>query len=163
MKTLIYPASPSHIDSEKLVPSLDFKKQVTKVIFSIVMFFIVYILLLVAAIGIAIGLFYLGIAIIIAIPRMITLVLGVGLMGVGVSVIFFLIKFIFAVSKVDRGSMIEIKEKDQPQLFAFIRKLTEESKTPFPKKIFISDAVNASVSYNSSFWSMFLPVKINLE
>ena len=59
--------------------------------------------------------------------------------------------------------MIALSEHDQPKLFAFIRQLTTEANAPFPKRIFISADVNAAVFYNSSFWSMFLPVKKNLK
>lgn len=159
----MYPPSPVDVDNRKLLPSLSFKNQVSKVIVSIILFFLVYILLLLTATGLAIGCFYLGIKIIIAMPKFITLVAGLGLMAVGFSVILFLIKFIFAVSKNENASRALVTEVEQPELFRFIRKLTDETKTPFPKKIYLSDAVNASVFYNSSFWSMFMPVRKNLE
>jgi Zn-dependent protease with chaperone function len=126
-------------------------------------FFIVYILLVLAAAALAIACFYFGVFIIINAPRIFTIMVGLGLMALGISVVFFLIKFIFAVSKNINDSRIEIKEEDQPELFSFIRTLSKETKTPFPKKIFLTSDVNASVFYNSSFWSMFFPVKKNLE
>jgi Zn-dependent protease with chaperone function len=43
------------------------------------------------------------------------------------------------------------------------KKLSVDVKTKFPKKIFIVPDVNASVFYNSSFWSMFFPIRKNLE
>lgn len=140
-----------------------FKKQAGKVMSSIFLFFLVYLLLVIASVGLAIACFYMGIAIIVALPRLLTIILGLGLIAVGGSVIFFLIKFIFAVSKNENPGRIEVKESDQPRLFAFIRELTQQTNTQFPKKIFISPDVNACVFYNSSFWSMFLPVRKNLE
>lgn len=163
MNALLYPASPVVTDGKKLAPSAAFKQQVSKVIVSIVLFFMVYLILIIAATGLAIACFYIGLSVIIAMPKFITIMLGLGLMGVGVSVVFFLIKFIFAVSKNENARRIEIKEADQPQLFAFIKKLTKETQTTFPKKIYLSPDVNACVFYNSSFWSMFLPVRKNLE
>ena len=163
MSLFQYPPSPTFVDAKKLNPSNAFKKQVTKTIFSIVLFFVVYILLVIAAIGLAIACFYFGIVIISAIANFMSLLAGLGLMAVGISVIFFLVKFIFAVTKNENPSRIEIFEADQPALFEFIRKLSNETKTPFPKKIFISPDVNACVFYNSSFWSMLFPVRKNLE
>lgn len=163
MSSALYPEGPQSFDAQKLLPSSDFKKQVGKVVTSIILFFIVYLLLILAATALAIGCFYLGVSIIIAAPRFLTLMLGLGLMAVGGSVLFFLVKFVFAVSKDENSGRVEIKENDQPALFAFIRKLSVETNTAFPKKIFISPDVNACVFYNSSFWSMFLPVKKNLE
>lgn len=143
--------------------SESFKKQAGKVVFSIFLFFVVYLLLVLASVALAVGCFYLGIAIIIAAPKILTILLGLGLIAVGGSVIFFLIKFIFSVTKNENPLRVEVKEADQPKLFAFIRELTKQTNTHFPKKIFISPDVNACVFYNSSFWSMFLPVKKNLE
>lgn len=84
-------------------------------------------------------------------------------MAVGVSVIVFLVKFIFAVARDENSQRVEITEEQHPRLYAFVRRLTTETQTPFPKKIFISPSVNACVFYNSSFWSMFFPVRKNLE
>ena len=161
--SLTYPLSPERIDESKLGLSAQFKKQVGITLFSIVLFFIVYILLVLASIALAIACFYGGFWIITSFPRFITIMVGAGIMCLGLSVIFFLIKFIFAVSKDENPSRVQITQEDQPMVFAFVRKLTEETNTPFPKKIFVSPDVNAAVFYNSSFWSMFLPVRKNLE
>ena len=163
MEVLRYPPSPNTAEGKKINPSPEFRKQVSKVVGSIILFFIVYILLMLAAAALAVVCFYAGIAIIIAMPRLIGLLIGVGLMCLSISVIYFLIKFIFAKSKDENSSRVEIKKEEQPRLFAFISRLSKETHTPFPKKIFLSPNVNASVFYNSSFWSMFLPVKKNLE
>lgn len=163
MPDFIYPPAPVFTDVQKLNPSPAFKKQVVKVITSIMLFFAVYLILIVAAVALAIVCCYLGIQLIIAMPKFITLIAGLGMVAVGGSVIFFLVKFIFAVSKNENPNRIEITEEEQPELFSFIRRLSEETKTPFPKKIFISPDVNACVFYNSSFWSMFFPVRKNLE
>lgn len=161
MKTQHYPPAPAHAMPVK--PSAAFKKEVVKVTVSIVLFFIVYLLLMLAAVALAAGCFAGGIAIMVGLGSLIGLVAGVGLMAVGVSVVFFLIKFIFSGTKNEDPSRIQIYEADQPELFAFIRQLAADTQTRFPKKIFISPAVNACVFYNSSFWSMFFPVRKNLE
>ena len=109
MSSFNYPPSPAFVAAEKLNPSKAFKKQVVKTIFAIILFFVVYILLVIAAIGLAIACFYFGIVIMSAVTNFISLVAGVGLMAVGVSVIFFLVKFIFAVTKnetPDRKSVV---------------------------------------------------------
>jgi Zn-dependent protease with chaperone function len=99
----------------------------------------------------------------IEIPRFLTLLLGAGLIGLGVMVFVFLIKFLFARSSSDESDSIEVKEKDQPELVAFIHQIAKETNTPVPKKIFLSPEVNACVFYHSSFWSMFFPVRKNLK
>jgi Zn-dependent protease with chaperone function len=163
MDNAIYPAAPAGVTPEKLAVSPAFRKQVSAVIGSIVLFALVYLILVIAAVGLAIACCWLGIALIIALPKFLTLMVGLGLMGVGISVIVFLFKFIFAVAKDENSRRVAVTEEEQPRLFAFIRRLTEETQTPFPQKIYISPDVNACVFYNSSFWSMFLPVRKNLE
>lgn len=163
MENNLYPPAPIHVDPEVLNISPAFRKQVGSVITSIILFAIVYLLLVAAAIVLAIVLCWLGVAIIVAKPMFLTLILGLGLMAVGVSVIVFLVKFIFAVARDENSQRVEITEEQHPRLYAFVRRLTTETQTPFPKKIFISPSVNACVFYNSSFWSMFFPVRKNLE
>jgi len=163
MEDFTYPPSPAAAEEKKIVLSPAFRKQVSKVIGSIVLFLIVYLLLVLAAAALAVACFYFGVALIIELPKFITVLIGGGLMCLSISVIYFLIKFMFATSKDENSSRVEITEEDQPRLFAFIRQLSTETHTPLPQKIFLSPDVNACVFYNSSFWSMFLPVKKNLE
>ena len=158
-----YPANPVNVPASVTEPKNSFKKEVTRVMSNILLFFFVYIILFLLSIGLIIACFYGGLAIIVAVPKLITIIAGLGLIGLGVMVFIFLIKFLFAVTRYDRSGIIEVKEEEQPKLFAFIRQLTKDTQTPFPKKIFISPEVNACVFYDSSFWSMFFPIKKNLQ
>lgn len=143
--------------------SLNFKTQVYKAIFSILLFIIVYFLLLAFAIGIAITSGYAAIFAITQHPSFITLMLGIGLIGVGFFILFFMVKFLFAKSKSDYSHLTEINIKEEPELYKMIQELVDEIGTDFPKRIYISPEVNASVFYDSSFWSMFFPIKKNLH
>src|SRR5690606_16051535 len=78
-------------------------------------------------------------------------------------ILYFLIKFIFATNKTDTSDFIEITQDEQPELFAMIHDLVKEIETDFPQKVFLSHNVNASVFYDSTFWSMFFPVRKNLQ
>ena len=158
-----YPPSPAGVDDKVLQPSSAFKRDVFKVMGSILFFILTYLVLVAAACVLAALCAYGGIALVFALPKFFTLMIGLGLVGVGLMVLFFLLKFIFKRTKTDRSQMLEIKESDQPELFAFIRRLTKDTRTPFPKKIYLSQEVNASVFYDSGFWSMFFPVKKNLN
>jgi Zn-dependent protease with chaperone function len=140
-----------------------FRRQVRTVIGAILLFMAVYLLLVAAAVGLAIGCGYLGIAIFIHLTNFYGIIIGLGIFAVGISVLVFLVKFIFAVSRDVNSDRMEITEAEQPRLFAFIRRLAVETQVPFLKKIFLSPNVNACVFYNSSFWSMFLPIRKNLE
>jgi len=141
----------------------NFKKMATRAILSIVFFIVVYILLIGFAIGLTIACGYFGLGIVAAHPSFITIVLGIGVASIGVLVLIFLIKFLFSTHKIDRSHLVEIKSSDEPELFSFIQKIVDEVDTDFPKKIYLSSDVNASVFYDSSFWSMFFPIKKNLQ
>lgn len=159
----LYPANPVGVSPSITQPSAAFKKEVGGVMGSIVIFFIVYLLLFLLSIALIIGCVYAGIAIIIHLTSFIGIVAGIGLIGLGIMVFIFLVKFLFAVSRFDRSNSIEIFEAEQPELFGFIRQVTKDTHTPFPKKIYLSPDVNACVFYDSSFWSMFLPIRKNLQ
>jgi Zn-dependent protease with chaperone function len=140
-----------------------FRKSTVRAIFSIALFLVTYILLILFAVGIT-GLFgYLGIMLILFKPMFLTLMVGLGLISMGVLVLVFLLKFMFSRNKQDLSHLVEIKQTEQPELFGFLQAIVDEVKTDFPKKVFMSTDVNAAVFYDSSFWSMFLPIKKNLQ
>lgn len=161
--SILYPATPVNVPESITQPSAAFKREVSRVMISIVLFIAVYVLMFVLSIGLVAACAYGGLALIVAVPNGFIIFIGIGIISLGIMVFIFLVKFLFAVSKYDKSHSIEIKEQDQPQLFAFIRQLTKDVQTPFPKKIFLSPDVNAAVFYNSGFWSMFLPVRKNLQ
>ncbi len=155
------PATQPTADANILQPSPKFKKQVTNVIWALVLFIIVYILLFIVGMAIAAAMVTVGCALLMSLRMFLILVLGIGLILSGVMLAFFLIKSIFI--KSPKGSKrYEVTEDEQPELFDFIRQLTDESGAPFPKHIYLSPEVNASVFFDSSFWSMFFPVRKNL-
>ena len=158
-----YPPGPINVSPEITNPSVAFKTEVKKVMSSILLFFIVYIIMIALSIALAVFCVYAGIIVITSVGHWLGILAGLGIISTGVLVFIFLIKFIFSVKKFDESGSIEIKEEDQPRLFSFIRQLTKDTQTPFPKKIILSPEVNASVFYNDSFWSMMFPVRKNLQ
>lgn len=143
--------------------SENFKKQAYKSIFSIVLFVIVYVLLLFVSIALFIASFYCAKFIISSKPSIFTLMLAIGLVAVGFFIVFFMVKFIFKKNETDFSGYTEIDVNEEPELKKMIEELVNEIGTDFPKRVYLSHEVNASVFYNSSFWSMFLPVKKNLH
>ena len=159
----LYPDTPANVPAAITQPSVAFKKEVKGVLGSIVLFLIVYLLMFLLSIGLVFGCIYGGIAIVTNIRGIFGILAGVGLIGVGIMVFVFLVKFLFSVVRFDRSKSVEVTEDEQPELFAFIRQVTIDTQTPFPKKIYLSPDVNACVFYDSAFWSMFLPIKKNLQ
>ena len=74
--------------------------------------------------------------------------------GMAVMLFLFLLKFIFKKNSGSGTDHVEIKERDHPKLFQFIRQLSDEVGAPFPKKIFVNHEINASVFYNSTVFSL---------
>lgn len=161
--TFQYPPSPVLKDDSLLQPSPSFKENVYAMIRGITGFVMLYILMIISSAALLAGCCFIGFGMIVFKPMWLTLAAGLGIAALGIMVFLFLVKFIFAKTSEEDALQVEIKEKDHPQLFAFIRQLTEEVKTDFPKRIFLVPDVNAAVLYNSGFWSMFLPVRKNLR
>lgn len=157
-----YPPRPEGVSESVVLPSESFQSEIQKVLGGIFLFLATYIVLILGAIAFALLLCFVAYLLVVAFPRLITLVIALALALSGLMIIYFLIKFIFAKKSVDRSHLIEVKRKNEPKLFEFIDKVNEETGSPKPKKIFLSNEVNAYVFYDSHFWSMFFPTKKNL-
>ena len=152
----------AHMSSQLWEPSAHFKKEVFKSILAIAGFILVYIAVFILTLGLVAASIYVGLVLMFTLNLFASLI-GGGLIGLGVMVFVFLVKFLFASAPVDASDSIEITEVEQPELVRFIYQIAEEAQTPRPGKILLSSDVNACVFYHSSFWSMFLPVKKNLK
>jgi Zn-dependent protease with chaperone function len=142
----------------------NFRRMAFRSVFSIVLFVFTYLLLIALGIGVILLCGLIAYFLVVSKAMFITLMLALGFIGMGFLIFFFLIKFIFSKSnKIDRSHLLEITEKQQPELFKLIHEIVTEVQTKFPKKVYLSSDVNASVFYDSSFWSMFFPVKKNLQ
>ncbi|SEM36024.1 Zn-dependent protease with chaperone function [Chryseobacterium taichungense] len=139
-----------------------YQSKLISAIVSILVFFTVYFVLILISLGLIFLLGYAAVKIIALHANYLTVLLALGLFSVGLVVFYFLIKFIFIKNNYSTRHLIEVNRKNQPELFAIIDEIVAETKVKMPGKVFFSPEVNASVSYNSLFWSMFLPVKKNL-
>jgi Zn-dependent protease with chaperone function len=158
-----FPKAPENINRQILEPSAAFRQEVFGVLKSILLFIATYFMLVLSACGLAVLCGMAGFWLITTITNLWVLIFGIGLIGVGLMVLFFLFKFVFKRNVVDRSNMTEIKEKDHPLLFEFIKRTAKETQTPLPKRVYLTPDVNASVFYDSGFWSMFLPIRKNLN
>ena len=75
----------------------------------------------------------------------------------------FLIKPLFSFTKNEKPERVEIIREDCPELFSMIYDLADSVKCKRPKHVYLTTDVNACVFYDTSFWSIFFPVKKNLE
>lgn len=159
MSDIFYPASPEVDKSELTRMTGKYRSQVIMNLFAIILFFVLYLCM----IALAAGLIYLAWDYPLSRDFSKWEVLAkVGSVAMSVMFFLFLLKFLFKKTSTDNPSNIEIFEKDHPELFSFIGKLSAEVGAPFPKKIFVNHEINASVFYNSTVLSLFMPVKKNL-
>lgn len=140
-----------------------FKIATFKAVVALLSFLLFYALLLIGAFSLTGLCFYWAILLIGLHFSVLTVLLGIGLIGFGILIVVFLLKFIFKTYPIDNSHLTEITKEDEPELFQLIHEIVSEVGTKFPKKVFLSTKVNASVFYDSNFWSMFFPVRKNLE
>ena len=143
-------------------PSAQFRKNTTFAVFSIVLFISVYLLLVAAAFAL-LGLCVLGAIGLLSLHfNFALLMLAIGLVSLGVLIVLFLFKFLFKGFKTDRSHLVELDLTSQPGLKSILEDIVGQVGTQFPKRIYLSNEVNASVFYVSNLLSMFLPTRKNL-
>ncbi|HEY0976614.1 MAG TPA: M48 family metallopeptidase [Flavobacteriales bacterium] len=146
-----------------LAISAAMRANVKRVLFAIAGFAALYTGLIIASLALLVGCALAAVMVVSLKVGFITLAVGFGLLALGVMFFAFLIKFVFARSKHDDPVRIEVTTVDHPQLFAMIEEVARMADAPRPKHVYLVPEVNASVSYDSTFWSMVLPVRKNLR
>ena len=96
-----------------------------------------------------------------AIILIIMSVIGLCLLAIMLGI--YLIKPLFAFKKNHNETRMEVFETECPDLFAMIRDVAGKTGCKMPKHVYLSPDVNACVFYDTSFWSIFFPIKKNLE
>lgn len=159
--TLQFPPIPAGVNKSFFEPSASFKKSIARMRLALAVFIIVYLLLFLSSIAIAATMVFLAYIIVVGVHSFWVLVIALGLCLSAFMLVFFLIKFMFKKPPA-RYTGYEIFAADHPKVFEFIAQLTAETKAPFPKHIYLAADVNAFVSFDSAFWSMFFPTRKNL-
>lgn len=130
---------------------------------SLMAFVLTYILMVIFAFALNIGLAYLGINLVILWPRWQTILIAIAMIITGIIVLRYLFRFVKRNREVKAPLEIEINEADQPELFAVLRELTKKVGTKMPRRVYLIPDINASVSYASNFWSLIWPVGKDLR
>lgn len=86
------------------------------------------------------------------------------LAGLSLSVLgIFMFKSLFTFRKRTKNPYRQIVKEEEPELISFIYATADEVGAPRPNKVYVSDRVNASVSYDLSLINILFPSKKNLE
>lgn len=83
--------------------------------------------------------------------------LGAALLG------FFTLRAPFSSRHATQPSGLSITAAEQPQLFAFLRRLADELGAPLPRGVYLSAGVNAAVRSRPSLRDLLLPSRKDLE
>jgi Zn-dependent protease with chaperone function len=154
----LYPPSPLAVPPNLTQVSANYRRQVVIVLACMTLFILLYISLLTSA-G---WLVYQAITYSMGSVNKLTLLLKFGAVACSLMLFAFLVKVLFKSAKGNDADRVEVTEAQHPELFRFIGQVCAETGAPQPHKIYLSAEVNACVFYNSTFWSLFLPVKKNL-
>lgn len=87
---------------------------------------------------------------------------GLALAAALTMVFAFLVKGLFKRHHVDRDGLLELEPGEEPELFAFIEALCDETSAPRPERIFLSSDVNAAVLCDRSLLNLVVPARKNL-
>jgi Zn-dependent protease with chaperone function len=155
-------------EKHKMLPEItissNFKRRAWISALSIVLFAFVFLLLLIVSVYLTWYLGVWGYKLIVVFDEfhVLILILGIGMVSLGIMILIFLLKFIFKTQETDRSEFIEITKAEEPEIFNMITEVVEIVQTDYPKHVYIVEGINASVFYDSSFLSLFLPVRKNL-
>lgn len=153
-----YPPSPTGVPADLLKVPSSYKQRAVYVLIAIILFVLFYI----GMVAGAAYLIYLSVVYPMGSINKFTIFLKLGAIAMSVMLFVFTLKFLFSKQEQDYSMLTEIKPNEHPDLFAFIEQICKETGAPRPKKVFLSPEINASVFYDSTILSLFLPVKKNL-
>ncbi|MCE3607845.1 M48 family metalloprotease [Massilia sp. P8910] len=74
-----------------------------------------------------------------------------------------MIKAMVSVRSSRYEGLLEVTEKDQPRLFAYLFELADAARAPRPHRVFLSAKVNASVFHDMSLYNLIFPARKSLE
>lgn len=146
----------------------------------LVLFLVYYIALICLGIAILIGAVYVACHLAFnVLPRVAEMNWGEGTHGMGMTLIIggvivgvlslagifgiYLVKPLFSVKKNINNERVEVTESECPKLFQLIRDLSRTTGFRMPRHVYLTTDTDAKVFYNIGFWSIFLPVRKNLE
>ena len=149
----LYPPAPAGVPADLTAPSGRYKRQTALAVLGVLGFFLLYLGLtgwfaLVAYRAFRGYAAHPGRAFLIGVPA--------------VFLFLVLVKGLFARRKISRDSMLEVTADEQPELFAFIARIADDTGAPRPHKVYLSADVNAAVFLDVGLINLIVPSRKNL-
>lgn len=144
------------------------RREATNVMMRIVAFIAYYILLIICGLALIAGAVFVSYFLVVVVASitfrfwfylLVALFLMWGVVGMFA---VYLIKPLFAFHSDHSDNRVEITKDDAPLLFECIAALAGATGCKMPKHVYLTTDVNACVSYDTCFWSIFFPVRKNL-
>lgn len=158
MKPSYFSAGPENVPQDFVKPTKSFKRKVILSMLGLAAFFIVYLGLMIWFAKESLNAFsYLRSYR----PDNEFSVLFAGVILLILAV--FMFKSLIIFGKRTKNPYKQVTIADEPELVNFVNSVAEELGAPKPHKIYLSDRVNASVSYDLSLLNILFPSKKNLE
>lgn len=151
-------------DTARLISAATFssRQQLIKVLGYIILFFLLYVALVFTAIALAIGCIAGGIALM-RYYGLLSVIPGIAGIILGCNILFFLGRFLFHRSQPVNPYRLPLDLKEHPKLTKFLQQLVEETRSRFPRKVFLVPDVSITLFYHSSFFHLFWSLRKNLE
>ncbi|NUQ82632.1 MAG: M48 family metalloprotease [Bacteroidetes bacterium] len=130
---------------------------------SIILFVLIYLLLLTTTFTVTWFACKYSLLLLFFKPHYITIILFISACVLGGLISFFLLKNLFKKEVIDRSGFIEISREEEPQLFALIDEVVNQTGAQPPLHVYLTPDTNASVFYDSSILSLFYPSGKNLS
>ncbi|MEM6958219.1 MAG: M48 family metallopeptidase, partial [Myxococcota bacterium] len=148
-----YPQTPMGVPPDLTKPTASYKRQTAAAVMGVVVFFIFYF-----------GLTgWLGLVTYRAISGFHAHPGRTFFIGIPAGFLFLVLaKGLFARKKMSRDSLLEVTEDEQPEFFAFIHRIADETGARRPAKVYLSADVNAAVFLDVGLINLIIPTRKNL-
>ena len=158
MNSTLYPPSPASLPVGITASNARYRLLIAAMMASIVLFLGLYLALVAGAVVLV----YLTLIMRFESYGLWTALFHLGSVVAACMVVVFLVKFLFKSSPKHPDDRYRLVPESHPELFGFVQQLCTESGAAMPKYIYINGEVNASVSYDSTWRSLFWPTRKNL-
>jgi Zn-dependent protease with chaperone function len=152
----LYPRGPTALPEGFTAPTARYRAEVVLVALGLLVFVTVYLGLVAGCVYLAWSIWQMPVH---GRGSVYLLVAGTAVLA---AIVVFLVKGLFRTQRRDPSQHVEVTREDEPVLFAFLDRLVADTGAPYPGKVFLSWDVNAAVFYDTSFLSLFFPVRKNL-
>jgi Zn-dependent protease with chaperone function len=158
----LYPPAPANVPAEITRVGSAYRLRVLAMIGGLFLFLLLYLVFVAVAGLLAYWLLILPLPNIGGRGMLLFLVLKFGGAFAMILLWLFLFKGLFKGQKVERSTYVALEEKDHPELFAFIRRVYQDTGSPRPRRVYASPEVNAALVYDTSLLNLFIPPRKDL-